>query len=113
VRVAPGASNHPILSGVPAAFHSAHSLYRSRNLAPTTQTLLTGSIQLEGREVTEPVAWVSTNAQSRVFYTSLGGPDDFKAPAFRRLLVNAVFWSLKQPVPTTDAPRASTARRSS
>jgi type 1 glutamine amidotransferase len=34
----------------------------------------------------------------RVFYTSLGGPDDFKNESFRRLVVNAIFWTAKRNV---------------
>jgi type 1 glutamine amidotransferase len=34
-----------------------------------------------------------------VFYTSLGHPDDFAEPAFRRLLLNGILWALRQPVP--------------
>jgi type 1 glutamine amidotransferase len=47
----------------------------------------------------EPVAWVNTAEQRRVFYTSLGAPDDFKQAAFRQLLVNGIYWALDQPVP--------------
>ena len=103
LRLAGEAAGDPILIGLPAdGFQSPHSLYRSRNLAPTTKVLLTGSIAVEGREVTEPVAWINTNAHRRVFYTSLGGPEDFKNPVFRRLLLNGVLWSLQQPIPPPD-----------
>jgi nicotinamidase-related amidase/type 1 glutamine amidotransferase len=99
VRPAREGAGHPILTGLGAAgFRSPHSLYRSRNLAEETVVLLNGSIEVDGREVTEPVAWINTHAQRRVFYTSLGGPDDFKNPVFRRLLLNGVLWSVQQPV---------------
>jgi hypothetical protein len=52
-----------------------------------------------GQTNSEPVAWVNTDQDRRVFYTSLGSPDDFTQPFLRRLLVNAVFWSLGRPVP--------------
>jgi type 1 glutamine amidotransferase len=42
----------------------------------------------------EPVAWTNRYKNSRVFYTSLGHPDDFKSPEFRKLLINAVFWAM-------------------
>lgn len=100
VRVAQGAAEHPILTGVAIeAFRTEYSLYRGRNLAATTLPLLNGAITENGRETTEPVAWINTNANRRVFYTSLGGPNDFKAPAFRRLLLNGILWSLNQPIP--------------
>ena len=39
-------------------------------------------------EETEPVAWVREKDGRRVFYTSLGHPDDFKDENFMRLLTN-------------------------
>lgn len=103
IHLAPEATGHPILAGWPSGgFRSGHSLYRSRSLAPTTQVLLVGRIMLDDREVSEPVAWINTNAQRRVFYTALGGGDDFKEAAFRRLLRNAILWGLNQPIPSGD-----------
>jgi type 1 glutamine amidotransferase len=92
------AAKHPVLTGLPAeGFQSASTLYRSANLAPSVTALLMGTIQ--GGQEREPVAWVNTAQGRRVFYTSLGGPDDFQVPAFRRLLLNAVLWALERPVP--------------
>ncbi len=54
--------------------------------------------QLEGQSSEEPVAWINTNKNRRVFYTSLGNPDDFKQPFFRRLLINGILWSLGEPI---------------
>jgi type 1 glutamine amidotransferase len=94
----PSASKHPILTGIgPAEVESASSLYRSRDLAPTTTVLMTG--RLASGPATEPVAWTNTSKGGRIFYTSLGGPGDFKLPAFRRLLRNAIFWGLDRQVP--------------
>jgi len=98
VAILPEAAKHPILTGLrPEGFQSTATLYRSRNLAPSVTPLLTGSIQ--GGQEREPVAWVNTAQGRRVFYTSLGGPEDFQLPAFRRLLLNAVLWALKRPIP--------------
>ncbi|MBC8235485.1 ThuA domain-containing protein [bacterium] len=48
----------------------------------------------------EPVAFTSTYQGGRVFYTSLGHPDDFNNDSFCKLLVNAVFWATgKTPIP--------------
>jgi type 1 glutamine amidotransferase len=33
---------------------------------------------------------------ARIFYTSLGVPEDFKEASFRQLLRNAVFWTTKR-----------------
>ncbi|MBI2950216.1 MAG: ThuA domain-containing protein [Verrucomicrobia bacterium] len=111
VRVAAGAASHPVLTGVDVDnFRTRYSLYRGRDLAATTATLLTGTIAVDGKDVTEPIAWVNTGANRRVFYTSLGGPDDFKAPAFRRLLLNGVLWALNRPIPPDDRPPRKTAQ---
>ncbi len=100
VKGATGAEGNPVLTGVSAdGWTSRSSLYRSRNLAPTTTALLMGTVVVEGREATEPIAWINTAQNRRVFYTSLGGPDDFKEPAFRRLLLNGVLWALNRPIP--------------
>jgi|GEM_PF-1336433 len=92
VDVAPDAANHPILKGVsPLKWHSDGQLYLIKPLVDTrAAVLLTGSLE----DKVEPVAWTRMNGQSRVFYTSLGYPGDFELEQFRRLLVNAIFWSL-------------------
>ena len=96
IAVAPAAQAHPILRGVPASFVTAGSLYRNTPLQTNTTTLLTGSIP----DHTEPMAWTHDYRGARVFYTSLGHPQDFAEPAFRRLLVNAIDWALQR----TEAP---------
>lgn len=85
-------ANHPILRGVePAAWHSQGSLYNAGKIAEGATILQEGSIP----GVTEAVTWIREPAPDRgkVFYTSLGHPEDFKEPAFRRLLVNALRWA--------------------
>lgn len=99
VRVAEGAATDPILTGLdPARLLSNASLYRTRPLKPGARPLLLGSIP--GRPA-EPIAWTHTYGprQAKVFYTSLGHVDDFRNPAFRRLLLNGILWALAQPVP--------------
>jgi type 1 glutamine amidotransferase len=49
--------------------------------------------RIESRDSPEPVAWVNSSSKSRVFYTSLGHADDFKLPAFTRLLENGIRWA--------------------
>ena len=46
-----------------------------------------------------PVVWTNSYKGGRIFFTSLGAPDDFKLPQFRRLLSNSVLWALDKPVP--------------
>jgi putative membrane-bound dehydrogenase-like protein len=85
------ARKHPILAGF-EPFHSVGSLYRNTGLAKDTEVLLNGSISGH----TEPIAWTRMHNGGRVFYTSLGHPEDFKNESFIRLLVNALFWTTRQ-----------------
>jgi putative membrane-bound dehydrogenase-like protein len=82
--------DHPILKGC-SSFRSNGSLYKNPNVAADVTVLLTGSIPGH----TEPVAWMREKDGRRVFYTSLGHPDDFKDENFLRLLVNALAWTTK------------------
>jgi putative heme-binding domain-containing protein len=96
VRIIPGAS--PILTGLPTnELEVQGSLYKSRNPAPTVTPLMTGRLA-SGSEI-EPVAWINTAHNRRVFYTSLGTPDNFKQPFFRELLLNGIAWALDRPIP--------------
>jgi type 1 glutamine amidotransferase len=104
-RINPEAANHPILKNVAKEFQTAGSLYKTSPLAKGATLLLTGSIT---NQPPEPMAWTHTYSGARVFYTSLGHPKDFDHPAFRAMLVNAIFWALDRPVPF---PRSATAER--
>jgi type 1 glutamine amidotransferase len=95
VTIANGASNHPILKGV-EPFETPSKLYKNPKVADDTNVLLNGTIP----EHTEPVAWTRKNQGGRVFYTSLGGPNDFQKKVFQTLLVNAIFWTAQRK-PTT------------
>jgi type 1 glutamine amidotransferase len=96
VASARGAASHSILNGVQMPLVTQGSLYKVSPLATTTTTLLVGSIP---GQAPEPVAWINQSGQSRVFYTSLGAPEDFRRPDFRRLLSNGILWTLDQPIP--------------
>jgi type 1 glutamine amidotransferase/nicotinamidase-related amidase len=109
---ASGERTHEIIRDVETPFRSNGSLYKTSPLAASTHSLLLGRIP---DHPDEPVAWVNDGGAGRVFYTSLGHPDDFENPAFRRLLRNAVFWALnRQPVQATlnAKPAGSGARTS-
>ena len=94
ITCAPGADNHPILKGVELPLRSNGSLYQASPLAAGTTLLLAGEI---ADQKPEPVAWTHRYRNSRVFYTSLGHPDDFANPQFRKLLTNAIFWAMNRP----------------
>lgn len=94
VSQAPGADSSPILRGVTVArLEGNGGLYKVSPLAATSVPLLVGTIP---GQPPEPVAWTHRQGakQGRVFFTSLGHPDDFQIPEFRQLLVNAVAWVL-------------------
>jgi type 1 glutamine amidotransferase len=96
VTVAIGARSHPILKEVSTTtLTGAGSLYKVGPLEPDTTMLLMGSIP---DEPAEPIAWTHRYGarRARVFYTSLGHPDDFTRPEFRRLLVNGIAWALQR-----------------
>ena len=101
VTMSKGAKGHPILGGVKTPFTHAGPLYTPSPLADSATELLTGSIP--GKKA-EPVAWVRTYKKSRVFYTSLGHPDDFEDASAVKLLRNAVLWAMDKPIPTKASP---------
>ncbi len=97
VRLAPDVTKHPILTDASKEpFAQGGSLYKTSPLQPKATTLLIGEI--EGLPA-EPVAWTFERADGgRSFYTSLGHVDDFKNPAFLRLMVHGVHWAAGLPI---------------
>ena len=97
ITLAPEAGRHPILEGVRVnALVGNGSLYKVSPLATGTVPLLIGTIPGQSPE---PIAWTHEYGpkRARVFYTSLGHPDDFQNSDFRRLLINAIGWAVKNP----------------
>ncbi|HEX4131290.1 MAG TPA: PVC-type heme-binding CxxCH protein [Pirellulales bacterium] len=113
VAIASHAQTHPVLTGIrQASFHSGGTLYKSLNVKKAG-ILFNGVTTDNGEPVNLPVAWTNQAGKSRVFYTSLGHPDDFAQPAFTRMLTNAIFWAagLEPPkVHDADALAASAER---
>lgn len=103
VTVIAEAAKHPILTGVPASFHAASWLYRVRPDYPPQDAvpLLMGkSVNPDKAAIDNPVAWTWKNkANAKVFFTTLGHPEDFRQEGVQRLTVNAVHWLLGKPVP--------------
>jgi putative membrane-bound dehydrogenase-like protein len=88
---------HPVLNSV-KPFTSVGSLYRNQGHAKDITVLMNGAIPGQS----EPITWVrerklADGKTQRVFYTSLGHPQDFQEQAFLKLLGNALKWSLSQP----------------
>lgn len=95
--VVPRARMHPVLEGVADTITSRYGIYQTGPLAADAELLMTGSMsEMKG---THPVTWVREYKGGRVFYTSLGGKDDFDTPGFRRLLTNALFWAARRELP--------------
>jgi type 1 glutamine amidotransferase len=103
------AQNHPLLSGIaPGEFVVPSWLYIMQPLKEGATPLIMGRVA--DREPHEPVAWTyETDHGGRVFYTSLGAPEDFKLPQFISLLRNAVYWAANRPVLNESANSAAAA----
>jgi type 1 glutamine amidotransferase len=99
IQLSLGRAPHPILAGV-TDFNS-RKLYKNPTVADDVVVLLNG-VSLGNQE---PVAWVRERPR-RVFATSLGTPEDFSEASFRRLLVNAIFWTTQRD--ETDQRRTTT-----
>jgi type 1 glutamine amidotransferase len=91
ITVLDSAKSHPILRGF-KPFRSAGSLYKNTPLADDVEVLLNGAIP----EHIEPIAWTRNYQGARIFYTSLGHPQDFTEPSFQQLLVNALYWTARR-----------------
>lgn len=90
---AEGAKEHPVLGGVTRSKHTTTSwLYQVLPLSKKAVPLMMG--QVADRVPVEPVAWTNESTYGgRVFYTSLGHPDDFAVESFRNLLRNGIIWT--------------------
>jgi type 1 glutamine amidotransferase len=88
------AKRHPILAGVELATAS-DALYKNEGHAKDIQVLLKGRIP---DQPAEALAWTREYKKGRIFYTSLGAPDTFRQPGFRRMLANALFWAARRDV---------------
>ncbi len=80
-------AEHPVLRGVQP--FASRKLYKRADLLKDVVVLQTGD---NGKD-TQPVTLTRVHNGGRVFYTSLGVPEDFKDENFRRLLTNAIFWT--------------------
>lgn len=92
--------DHPIIRGVSPEFHCRSWLYQVMPLHGDCRPLLIGSAvkgeeqQSETFGTPNPVAWTKTTNGARVFFTTLGHPDDFTLEPMRRLSVQGIFWAL-------------------
>ncbi len=101
VTTAPEQAAHPILRGVETPFHARSWLYVVDPLPGDCTPLLIGrAVNPAAKDHgPQPVAWTKTYKGARVFFTTLGHPEDFHVPAVRRLLINGIYWALGREVP--------------
>ena len=103
VSVVPAAAEHPVLTGVTGPFHVRSWLYQVKPNWPPGDAvgLLQGKAVNPNKPAQEnPVAWTWKNRfGGRVFFTTLGHPEDFKVEAMQRLVINGIHWSLGLPIP--------------
>lgn len=93
-KIVAAQSGHPVLKGLGAdEFKVPSHLYKNPNLPTWVTVLMTA--RMTGRPEVEPIAWVNEKEGRRVFYTSLGAPEDFAVPQFRQLLLNGTLWALE------------------
>jgi len=92
VTLVPEAANHPIVRGLQIKkWHSQGGIYKVAPLLDKEATvLLIGKVN----DLVEPIAWTRTAGKSRVFYISIGYPDDFQTPHFITLLTNGIKWAM-------------------
>ena len=86
-----GAANHPVLKDVGKI--ESVKLYKAGELGASATLLQNGTIK--SKKATHAVTWTNVYKGGRMFYTSLGVPIDFKNEHFRRMIVNAIFWTTK------------------
>ena len=108
--IAPGAENHPILRGCNDIWGPADVYTVRLPLPGDSRPLVMGQV-LEGMSPDDkpvegpknnpmmPVAWTKTylgahGKSGRVFTTTMGAATDLVSEGLRRLIVNAVYWSL-------------------
>lgn len=101
---------HTILHGV-EPFQARSWLYHVTPLHEVDMVLLHGTSvnsnksaeQQQTYPLRQPVAWTKVHKGAPVFFTTLGHPEDFAHESMRRLVVNAVLWALRRPVPAGGA----------
>jgi len=103
VTVMPEGAGHPVLTGVEPAFNVRSWLYHVNPMSPPadgTALLMGKAINPNKPAEDNPVAWTWVNGYGgRVFFTTLGHPEDFEVESMERLVTNAIHWCLGKPAP--------------
>ena len=99
-ELAEGAADHPIMHGV-KRIKSRYSLYKTGPVADDVQVLLWAEIPGEEKQA---AAWVREYKGGRVFYTELGGWQDFENDTFRHMIAQALYWTARRDVEAKPLP---------
>lgn len=103
VALAPDQAQNPILRGVAPSFHVRSWLYRVKPDYPpagAVELLVGTAVDADKAAIPNPVAWTWTNkANAKVFFTTMGHPEDFKQESVQRLTINAIHWLAGKPIP--------------
>ena len=84
---------HPILKDLTVEnWKRQDKPYYNASNAKDVINLINGS----ANNKTHPMAWARVKGNQRIFYTSMGLPDDFKDKRFLKLLTNAMEWASKE-----------------
>ena len=94
VTIVPEAASHPIVKDLQVKqWHSKGGIYKVAPLLDKEATvLLMGKVN----DSVEPIAWTRTAGKSKVFYISMGYPDDFQTQQFITLLTSGIKWALNK-----------------
>jgi type 1 glutamine amidotransferase len=92
VTLVPEAASHPIVKDLQIKqWHSKGGIYKVAPLLDKGATvLLMGKVN----DLVEPIAWTRNAGKSKVFYLSMGYPDDFQTQQFITLLTGGIKWAL-------------------
>jgi hypothetical protein len=86
---------HPILRGIPQAFHLRSWLYRTELSAGCEPILWGEPVDPEDAPTPSAVAWTWERDGRRTVYTNMGHPSDLRQTVVRDFLVNAARWCLE------------------
>jgi CubicO group peptidase (beta-lactamase class C family)/type 1 glutamine amidotransferase len=105
VAALPDQASHPVLRGVAGEFAVRSWLYEVTPLVGDCLPLMEGrAVNPQGKDASpQPVVWTKTYRGARVFFTTLGHPEDFLQQPVRRLSINGILWALGREVPASGA----------
>ena len=99
IEAAPADARHPILAGVGRFKARDEFYYRLKFVKPegTVKPLL--RVPIDGRDEVVAWAWERPDGGRSFGFSGLHFHDNWKRPAYRRLVAQGVAWSMKRPVP--------------